>query len=110
MARIGTWPVQELKEDIEMRLPGFTAAVALYGSHRHYNQAATATVARSLGVVLPADDPSAGKGGVVFVNLCRYGGCPAVPTKCVKLGACPPGFDISLTPQPACDYANISGA
>src|SRR5260370_38339597 len=109
MARIGTWPVQELKEDIEMRLPGFTAAVALYGSHRHYNQAATATVARSLGVVLPADDPSAGKGGGVFVNLCRYGVCPTDPTKCVKLAACHPRFGILLTPPKACGFANSSG-
>jgi hypothetical protein len=72
-----------------MRLPGFTAAVALYGSRRHYNQAVTATVARSLGVVLPADNPSAGKGGVVFVNPCRDGVCPADPTKCAPPGACP---------------------
>jgi hypothetical protein len=85
-----------------MRLPGFTAAVALDGSRRRYYQAVTGTVAGSQGVVLPANVPSAGKGGVVVGvvgNQCPVGVCPANPAVCAPMGACPSDgvFD--------CDYA-----
>jgi hypothetical protein len=71
-----------------MRLPGFTAAVALYGSRRHYYPAVTGTVAGSWGVVFPADNPSGGKGGVVG-KFCPDGVCPANPAVCAPPGACP---------------------
>jgi hypothetical protein len=70
-----------------MRTPGFTAAVALDGSRQHYYQAVTGAVAGTQGVVLPANIPSKGGGGVVVVNPPAV--CPANPAVRAPRGACP---------------------
>src|SRR5271165_7632457 len=55
---------------MEMRLPGFTAELALGNSRRRYYQTARA-VAGTHGAVLPAANPSGGGGGGI-----KWGGPP----------------------------------
>lgn len=82
-----------------MRLPGFTAAVVLDRSRRHYYQAVSGVVAGTQGVVLPADSPSSGKSGVGIPFQPRWGWCPANPGVPAPQGACPSDGHFS------CDYA-----
>lgn len=66
-----------------MRLPGFTAVLAFGNSRRRYYQGARA-VAGTQGILLPADNPSGGKGG----GISGGGWCPAQPWKLAPPGAC----------------------
>lgn len=88
-----------------MRIPGFTATVALDGPRRRYYQAVAGVVAGTQGAVRPARGPSGGGGVVTHPGLPV---CPANPANPAPPGACPadaswpfPGKDT----QWSCDYA-----
>lgn len=72
-----------------MRLLGFTAMLALGNSRRRYYQAVTRAATGSLSVVLPADNPSGGKGGIIWGVGPPWGYCPAQPGVAAPPGACP---------------------
>jgi hypothetical protein len=72
-----------------MHLPAFTAVLALGNSRRRYYQAVTRAATGSLSVVLPADNPSGGKGGISWGAGPPWGYCPAMPTVAAQPGACP---------------------
>jgi hypothetical protein len=92
-----------------MRLPGFTAVLAVGNSRRRYYQSARA-VAGTQGVVLPAKNPSGGGGGGISGGggggISGGGWCPAQPWKLAPPGACPSDgvFDGS-DPTSKCNYA-----
>lgn len=71
-----------------MRLPGFTAVLALGKSRRRYYQAAPKAAA-ALGIAVPANIPSSGKGGGISWGGPPWGWCPAQPGVPAPQGACP---------------------
>lgn len=87
-----------------MHLPGFTAAVVFDGWRSRSNRAVTGAVAGTQGVVLPADNPSSGKGGIVSGYQPPWGWCPANPAVAAPPGACPAGgvFDCENYAKPRC--------
>jgi hypothetical protein len=71
-----------------MRLPGFTALLALGNSHRRHYRAATRALAGTVSIALPANIPSGGKGGIGWGGP-PWGWCPAQPGVPAPPGACP---------------------
>jgi hypothetical protein len=90
-----------------MRLPGFTAVLALGNSHRRHYRAAARAVARALGIAVPANIPSSGKGGIPWGGP-PWGWCPAMPTVAAQPGACPSdGVFDGNDPASKCNYAKF---
>jgi len=82
-----------------MRLPEFTAVLALGNSRQRYYQGASG-VAATQSAVLPADNPSGSKGGGIIGGGPPWGWCPAQPGV-----PAPPGACAADGTRWGCDYA-----